>query len=317
MNQREKKRELCPICKTELKISDNIYPLNELFKLWAPVQFSKKTIEEHRLQSEYTQMYSCPECKLEIFLPQIIGTSNFYLELQKTSSGSYYVDEKWEFDEALKDVKKSDSIIEIGCGPGNFLSKVKPYVAYACGTEYNEYAITIARSKGLKVFGIPDVNALQKKGQFDAAFSFHVLEHVSDPVRFLLEMISCVKPNGKIGISVPNMDGPVRYMNPCISNMPPHHATRWKLQTFQVLAERLGLTIERVAFEPLSMKNHSYYSVYWVNHALPGNSFIIRLIRGFMRKALYMFFVMLSTLGKHSVACLRGQSIYVCLSKAE
>src|SRR4030042_1316596 len=116
MNQREKKRKLCTICKTELKISDNIYTLNELFKLWAPVQFSKKTIEEHRLQSEYTQMYSCPECKIEMFLPQIIGTSNFYLELQKTSSGSYYVDENWEFDEALKDVKECDSIIEIGCG---------------------------------------------------------------------------------------------------------------------------------------------------------------------------------------------------------
>jgi SAM-dependent methyltransferase len=307
----------CPICNNLLRKTGPSYSIRELLRLWAPAVFSEKTFEEHIQQSDYTQMYLCTECKLEIFFPQIIGTPDFYRDLLKSESIYFYSDEKWDFDEALKDARKLNSIIEIGCGPGNFLEKVKPYVAQVYGTEYNEHALRNARDKGLKVFKIDDKNVAKMKGQFDAAFSFHVLEHVSNPVDFVQEMLSWINPCGKIGISVPNMDGPVKHINPCISNMPPHHATRWRLQTFQVLAERLGLTIERVAFEPLSMENHSYYSVYWVNHALPGNSFIIRLIRCFMRKALYMFFVMLSSFGKHSVACLKGQSIYVCLSKAE
>ena len=156
MQCQDEEKALCPICNTKLESRGALYWLNELFELWAPIQFSKKTLTEHFNQSSCTRLYSCPECKLGIFLPQIIGTPNFYLDLSKNESNEYYADEKWDFEEALKDAKKDSSIIEIGCGPGNFLEKVKPYVAYVCGTEHNEHALRIARSKGLKVFGKDD-----------------------------------------------------------------------------------------------------------------------------------------------------------------
>lgn len=306
----------CPICKSILLKNGNPYSVKELFELWSPIQFSKEIVKEHLRQAEYTQLYSCPECKLEIFLPQIIGTSNFYLELQKTSSGSYYVDEKWEFDEALKDVKNYNSIIEIGCGPGNFLEKVKPYVAQVCGTEYNEHALRIARSKGLKVFGIDDENAAQMKGQFDAVFSFHVLEHVAEPVAFIKELIFWIKPGGKIGISVPNQDGPIKYINPCIQNMPPHHATRWKLQTFEVLAAELGLKIERVAYEPLIARDYYYYSTYWVNHFFSDRSLPNRFLQFVVAQLFNLLFKILSMFNKKTFGLLKGQSIYLLMSKA-
>jgi SAM-dependent methyltransferase len=305
----------CPICESILLKNGNPYSVKELFELWSPIQFSKEIVEEHLRQAEYTQLYSCPECKLEIFLPQIIGTSNFYLELQKTSSGSYYVDEKWEFDEALKDVKNFNSIIEIGCGPGNFLEKVKPYVAQVCGTEYNEHALRIARSKGLKVFGIDDENAAQMKGQFDAAFSFHVLEHVSNPVDFVQEILSWIKPGGKIGISVPNMDGPVKYINPCISNMPPHHATRWKLQTFKVLVEKLGLKIERVVYEPLIARDHYYYSYCWINHLFPDKHLLNRFLQFIVVNLFNLIFKILTIFNQKTLNLLNGLSFYLLMSK--
>jgi len=317
MKETERQEKLCPICNTELKSSSDLYSLNELFELWAPVQFSQETLREHFSQASYTKLYSCPECDLDIFLPQIVGTSNFYLDLSKYGPINYYEDEKWDFEEALKDAEKSNSIIEIGCGPGNFLEKVKPCVAQVCGTEYNEHALRIAGSKGLKVLGKDDDMSVNK-GQFDAVFSFHVLEHVADPVGFLQELCSWVKPGGKIGISVPNQDGPVKYIDPCVQNMPPHHATRWYLRTFEVISNKVGLKIERVAYEPLMVQDHYYYSTYWIDYAFPEESLLTNFARNILRKiapiSFQVIFGMLGKFNKNSLHLLKGQSIYVLMS---
>lgn len=309
--------QVCPICASALICNGRKFSLDELLVLWKPVTFSSETIEEHKKQSDYTQLHVCPHCQLEIFLPQIIGTPSFYVELLRHESVYAYSEEKWDFDEALKDARKCGSVVEIGCGPGNFLAKIKPYVCNVVGTEYNEHALAIALSKGLEILSKDDGASERVTGKFDIAFSFHVLEHIPDPVEFVQEMLSWVKPGGKIGISVPNMDGPIRYIDPCVSNMPPHHATRWKLRTFEVLAKGLGLKLERVAFEPLGTKDQYYYSDIGINHLFPGNSWPMKVLRFFGRKGIQMFFKMLTVLGKDSTSLLRGQSIYVLLTKID
>lgn len=305
---------LCPICSTLLLKQGPHYSLNDLFKLWEPIQFSKETIEEHWNQSAYTQMYSCPECKLGIFLPQIIGAPNFYIELQKKTSDSYYVGDKWDFEEALNDAKKFESIIEIGCGPANFLEKIKPYVNRIYGVEYNELALQIARSKGFEVFGMNE-DLSQIKGHVDAAFSFHVLEHVANPVGFVQELCSFIGPDGYIGLSVPNTDGPVKYINPCIMNMPPHHATRWKLLTFKILAEKLGLKIERVEYEPLNARDCYYYSYYWINYLFHGKSSVVPALQFISSKLFNLLFRILAMFNKKELYLLKGQSIFILMSK--
>lgn len=311
----ESKSYHCPVCNSALNPGDVPYGIDDLFKLWAPIQFRSETIEEHRKQSEYTQMYLCPKCELTIYFPQIIGTANFYHDLLRYESHYFYSKEKWDFDVALSDAQQCSSVIELGCGVGNFLENLEKRVPVVYGTEYNDTAIEIARSKGLIVFGKDHPGMEQLRGTFDAAFSFHVLEHVADPVEFIKDMFAWVKPDGKVGISVPNMDGPLKYINPCMSNMPPHHATRWKLQTFRVLAKQFGYKIERVAFEPLSSEYQSYYSLYWANHFLPGDSLLMKFIRLLINKFLNVGFHVLNFFGKNTIKLLKGQSIYILLSK--
>jgi len=305
----------CPICGSALGASGRKFSLEELLALWKPVVFSSATIEEHKRQSEYTQLYVCPVCNLGIYLPQIIGTSNFYVDLLKYENVYAYSKEKWEFGEAIKDASGCGSVIEIGCGPGNFLEKLKSVVENVYGTEYNEHALGLARSKGFSVFGIGDRKAEQLKGKCDIAFSFHVLEHVPDTVNFIREMFSWVGIDGKVGISVPNMGGPVRYINPCVSNMPPHHATLWSLQTFEVLAEKCGYKVERFAYEPLLVQQHWYYSNYWFEATFSGNSLLMKVTRSIVSRVLSVFFRVCVLLGKESISWLRGQSIYILLSK--
>ncbi len=310
---------MCPICGSALVGSCRSYAVEELFSMWRPVVFTQATIDEHKAQSEHTRLYICPSCKLGIFLPQIIGTPNFYFELQKETSDSYYVDDKWDFEEALYDAKTAKAIIEIGCGPGVFIDKASHYADRAIGIEYNVHALEMARKKGLSVFNVED-DLSKLKGHLDVAFSFHVLEHVPDPVAFIQEMLVWVKPGGKIGISVPNMDGPIKYINPCASNMPPHHATRWNHRTFQELASRLGLNIERVEFEPLAVRDYYYYSSYWVRYAFPEKILprqLLPILQRITSRFFALLFKLLAKFNQEEFGLLKGQSIYVLLSRQE
>ena len=308
----------CPICCGQLIKSDVAYSIDELFALWSPIQFSTQTIEEHRRQSPSTALYVCNNCHLEIFLPPIIGTPQFYVEGYNLSgvqgqSAFGYSDDKWDFDEAIRDVEIDQSVIEMGCGPGNFLSKARPHVSRVVGAEYNKSAIDQAQSKGLSV--VPFNEAfLSYKTEFDRVFAFHVLEHVEAPLEFLTKLLTLLKPGGKIGISVPNQDGPIAFIHPCIHNMPPHHATHWRLRTFETAAERLGLRIERVSYEPLLLENHSYYSRYWVNQRFGGPSFWRRCSCWTLSRGLQVFFTLLKCCGLMYFRPLRGLSIYVLLA---
>jgi 2-polyprenyl-3-methyl-5-hydroxy-6-metoxy-1,4-benzoquinol methylase len=312
---------ICPICGKPLRANGPLYGVDELFEMWKPIKFSARTIEEHRQQSSQTQMYSCAMCCLDIFLPQILGTPAFYVEaysLNASLSGPEiftYSDDKWDFHEALKCMSASRSALEVGCGPGNFLAMVAQHVQEVRGIEYNEPALELARSKGLKVFrSLEDLDV--KKEHFDVAFSFHVLEHVADPVSFLKEMSTWVRPGGTIGLSVPNQDGPIKYITPCITNMPPHHLTRWRLQTLRTMAEKLGLVVTHVGYEPLLLQNHSYYSLHWLNHRFKGGGLAPKLIRRILSRGMNTLFGALIKLNRKHFRFLCGQSIYVSMLKS-
>lgn len=315
---RNSETHACPVCGDVLRSQGESYSLREIFAMWSSLAFPEPVIQEHLMIGKYTTLYACPTCKVETFLPQIIGLPSFYAAASAgecgEDGGAYYEDTKWDFDEALRDVKPGASLIELGCGPGNFLKMAVAKGGRAVGIEFNPRALSAARSQGLTVYdasGIPE----QEQKPFDAAFSFHVLEHVGDPMGFLASMKAHVKPGGAIGVSVPNQDGPIRFIQPCAMNMPPHHASRWQLRTFEVAAQRLGLSIRRVAYEPLLLENHSYYSVYWPRVALPGRSFLTSLTRTVLSLSLRAFFGLLRRTGLRYFPMLRGQSIYVLMAR--
>jgi SAM-dependent methyltransferase len=296
-----------------------IYTVEELFRLWEPIKFSQNVLESHRQQSRITQLYVCNNCRLEEYFPQIIGTPDFYVEaynLLNTQNNSEftYSQDKWEFKEAINDIAGKSKVFEFGCGNGDFLSKIRKYVDEVAGSEYNPEALTNAKARGLKVFG-PNQDLKSLENCYDAVFSFHVLEHTADPLDFLDRMRKTVKPGGMIGIAVPNQDGPIKYIDPCVMNMPPHHATHWRLSAFEALARRLRLRIERVAYEPLLMENHYYYSTHWVRHILPDINQFNSKARIFISAPLRIIFAGLQRLRIKYTKKLKGLSIYVAMSK--
>ncbi len=102
----------------------------------------------------------------------------------------------------LLEIKKNDRVLEIGCGLGILLSKIR--AKYKVGTEVNNFAINFCRKAGLSV-----IKAYIEKGLAFKNFSFdiiimnEVISHLQKPDVALKECYRLLKSKGKIVITSP------------------------------------------------------------------------------------------------------------------
>ena len=102
--------------------------------------------------------------------------------------------------------KSGNSILDIGCGTGEFLNMFKLNNWKVSGIESNKNAREIARNKnGIEVRDDKSYNQLEDK-QFDVISMWHVLEHVYDTDFQLKQIKRLLKEDGLVVIAVPNSD---------------------------------------------------------------------------------------------------------------
>lgn len=223
--------------------------------------------------------YKCENCKLIFFNPDLAGSPEFYEDLQLKRK-VYYSPDRAEFNYALKFINKEDSVLEIGSGSGSFASKIKPdkYI----GLEYNDQAILKAKEKGVTLIkqSIEEFSKVSQN-EFDVVCSFHVLEHVKNPNEFIKASISKLKPFGKLILAVPCNNSALTSNHNHVLNLPPHHITRWNIETMQSLAELFNLNI--IEYKVLSIgseiNKNNYFKSMVLNKSLailyPNNRIVI------------------------------------------
>jgi SAM-dependent methyltransferase len=99
------------------------------------------------------------------------------------------------------------TLLDVGCGSGDYAAAMQRRGWNVRGTELDPMAAQVARAKhGIAVdvgeladIGCPD-------GAFDAITARHVLEHVQEPVAFLAECWRILRPGGRLVIVTPNVD---------------------------------------------------------------------------------------------------------------
>ncbi|TVQ59879.1 MAG: class I SAM-dependent methyltransferase [Spirulina sp. DLM2.Bin59] len=205
-------------------------------------------------------LYECCESKLRFFVPfGLTGSGQFYQQLQQFNW--YYRNDKWEYDAAWQDLQFCTKILEVGCGTGYFLNRLKQRgECDIYGLELNPEAVAIGQGQGLPIL-------LKTLGQFvdeqdhsfDAICAFQVLEHLGDIQDFLSDTLKLLRPGGKLILSVPNSQSFLRFAKEDLLNMPPHHLTQWNQKALSYLCELFPLKVIQITPEPLAKYHVDLY----------------------------------------------------------
>jgi SAM-dependent methyltransferase len=241
----------CPLCHGDCQISES-YTISRILSWWGEHGHSfPPQVLDHYRDFHQTNLSTCRNCGFGIFMPTVTGSDGFYQALSGAGLGSYYSRETWEHQQALTDLKDYRSILEVGSGAGYFLERLKQQGKEVQGVELNAAAAAFARQRQVPVeaAAIEDF-ASTHRDRFDAVCLFQVIEHVAAPLDFLSHALTCLKSGGRLILSVPNMAGVLGKMDSLVTNVPPHHVTRWTPEALRLLPRHFPLELVALRYEP-------------------------------------------------------------------
>lgn len=284
------------------------YKIDDIINRWQS-GFGIDIKNEFVNKEEDLFFYKCLDSGLFFFEPKYEGSSNLYKELQSRFSW-YYLEDKWEYKVALKEIKNYKTIIEIGCGKGTFIKKLqKKSKSSIIGLEYNEEAVKEANKAKLPVY-LKDIDSLFSKpnNNVDVILAFQVLEHISNPLPFLQKHISHLNIGGKLIICVPNYNCFYKFSDELL-DMPPHHNTKWSKESFKYLEELFPIKLKKIKYEPLFYMHINIWLRNYSNH-YKKNKWYGKFI--FNRYTIPLYRFLLNTKLRNLI---RGHSIYVSFEK--
>lgn len=111
---------------------------------------------------------------------------------------------------------RAKKILDLGCGEGTRLHSIVGNSKSAVGIDISGVAIDLAKKSYPKLkFIKADLEKIPlKDNSFDLVYSAYVLEHLSNPVKVLLEAIRLTEENGYLILIAPNYGAPNRASPP-------------------------------------------------------------------------------------------------------
>jgi 2-polyprenyl-3-methyl-5-hydroxy-6-metoxy-1,4-benzoquinol methylase len=225
----------CPISPdhpVELREEINTKDLIWLYRQYHEIDISEEfnTPHLHLVYNSAMHFY--------FFYPLVGGSAGFYQQLYKHRG--YHL-EKQEFKWSAAFVKPGDRVLDVGCGWGAFQNYV-PFANYR-GLEPNEEAAQEGRRKGANVDTLAVEDLARSSETYDVVVLFQVLEHIVNPLDFFRACTQCVKADGLLIVSVPNLNSYMSMRENVALNMPPHHVSWWSLRTLIKLGLKENLSL--------------------------------------------------------------------------
>jgi SAM-dependent methyltransferase len=161
--------------------------------------------------------------------------------------------------------QKGGNLLEVGCGTGIILAKMRELGWKVFGVEPDKKAVETARNH----FGLTVHKGTLEEAQFpndsmDAIVMHHVFEHFFDPIGTLKECFRILKPLGRLVIVTPNIEslGHRWFGHACFHLDPPRHLHLFSPHSLLTCAEKGKLRV--LALKTISRTGREV----WVNSQL-------------------------------------------------
>ena len=108
--------------------------------------------------------------------------------------------------------RKTNKILDIGCGTGFFLEVAKEKGWDVYGTEYTTNAVEICREKGINMHQGRLNAAWYDECMFDVITSFEVMEHINNPLEEVKNIHTLLRKGGLFYLTTPNFNALERFI---------------------------------------------------------------------------------------------------------
>lgn len=153
------------------------------------------------------------------------------------------------------------SLLDVGCGSGSFLARMRKVGWSVVGTEPDpKAAARLTETLGIQVHS----NIDDLRGQrFDLITLSHVIEHVSDPVSLLRQLGALLATNGKLVLTTPNSKslGYRLFQRHWRGLEPPRHFNVFSPESLKQAIGAANLRVERIDC-PVRMARGIFYLSY-------------------------------------------------------
>ena len=181
--------------------------------------------------------------------------------------------------ETIKPLLSSGArVLEIGCGVGALLFRIKPHTDRCVGVELHTPFVDFMKSElGIEAYA-QDVNTLGFEGKFDLVISIDTLDHLPNPLETITTMRKLLKEDGKLYVEVPNQQDALNLYLPKVSREAYNrffwhraHLFYFTKNTISALFNKAGLNISVFCRHNYTLKNY----LNWYFTGKPHRSFVL------------------------------------------
>jgi len=206
----------------------------------------------------------------------------------------------------LKKIITNKKILDFGCGAGGFIELALKSAKQVNGIELDKAVQDSFFKRNLKVY-TNYKDALQSLKKWDVITAFHVVEHLSDPIKEISKLSKLLNKNGKIFIEVPNSEDALLtlYKNKAFQNFTywSQHLYLFNINNLKDIAKKTNLKVEWTKYvQRYSLSNH----LYWLANGRPGGHKIWNFLQNKLLNQNYE-----KQLSSHGIT----DTIMICLKK--
>jgi 2-polyprenyl-3-methyl-5-hydroxy-6-metoxy-1,4-benzoquinol methylase len=180
----------------------------------------------------------------------------------------------------IESLVKNGSLLDYGCGTGEFLQEAKKQHWSVRGIEPSEKARAQALGK-LPTEVLTTLNELPEDDTYDVITLFHVLEHIHSLRKTIKKLVNYLKSNSYVVIAVPNPESAdaIHYGSDWAGYDVPRHLYHFSQKSMATFQDQFGLELVRI--EPLVYDSY-YVSLLSEGYKNPNSGIIARYVKALL-----------------------------------